>query len=173
MGMDLVGINPKKEIGNHFSRSYRTWIMMLDYLFKLVTDIVSFLQFDKNFNFKFIEEEECNKLVLMILEEYEPGNLFEYVGKIKKRKPKRVICKYCEGTGRRKEPPDIGAGKVFCNVCRGSGRVKLKDLPNPLTELEKKMSFFNMKFSFIGDVPELFVESIMGFLPFGENCGGF
>lgn len=31
-------------------------------------------------------------------------------------------CIYCEGTGRRKRPPEVGAGDMHCNGCNGEGR---------------------------------------------------
>ena len=40
--------------------------------------------------------------------------------KLLKSLPKEQ-CDICDGTGKRKEPPKTGAGKIECNGCRGKG----------------------------------------------------
>ena len=61
-----------------------------------------------------------------------------------------IDCDICDGTGKRKEPPETGAGTLKCNGCEGTGKREpwVKSYP----------------FS---------VENLQEFIEFSKNSGGF
>jgi len=126
MGFDLHGIEPTNEKGEYFRNNVWWWRFLWSYMCDMANDILDEKdQVAGGFNdFHVITEDKAlaiaDKLDLLIKE-----------GEVKKREREFRVwlaemddeeCTLCEGTGKRKDPPETGAGDSPCNGCSSTGK---------------------------------------------------
>jgi hypothetical protein len=71
-----------------------------------------------------LDEEQAMQLASILEEELESGNAKQWEKDIAEHnKNCYEECKLCQGTGRMKDPSEIGAGNITCIICNGAGKM--------------------------------------------------
>ena len=137
MGFDLHGVNVKGERGDYFRASVWGWRPIWDFVSKVADDILTEEDMQAgNYNdFHEITENKADALAERIDFYLKNGQLKEYVEAKNKYLESLPLekCHICEGTGKRKAPPIVGAGDYMqCNGCGGKGEVKQWETKYPV-----------------------------------------
>ena len=154
MGMDVYGINPKADNGDYFRANVWWWRPLWECVAYYCDDILSekdIIEGTYNNGYEYNETTalEISDRLESLLKD---GTLYKY-------KTTRDLyleelpdeeCKICDATGKRKEPPKVGAGKIKCNGCDGKGKKENWSKEYPFE-----------------------VDFLMDFAKFCEQSGGF
>jgi hypothetical protein len=152
MGMDLEGFHPKSEKGKHFRNNLTWWPVLWHFCKRMAGDKIK-IDWDIGFcnDGLALNEEQAMQLASILEEELESGNVKQWekdIAAYNKNIPIKE-CVICEGTGKRKYPPEKGAGDFPCNGCMGTGKQPSRS-PIGFTE-----------------------ENVRKFLEFVKDSGGF
>lgn len=129
MGMDVYGLTPRSKVGEYFQRSVWSWHPLADYARRF-----SAAQHGEGWHFNDgygLTDEQARQLATQMTDDISSGRAKEYVEQRTKRltRMSNVDCHICGGTGRKKAPPQIGAGDHICNACHGEGKFALENVP--------------------------------------------
>jgi len=99
-----------------------------------------------------VSKVSAEKIAKRIKELIDSGEAKKYEIQYKKEinALEKINCNICEGTGKRKNAPEIGAGKIKCNGCNGTGKTDPWPKSYPFS-----------------------VENLKEFMEFAESSGGF
>ena len=125
MGFDLSGVKPSSTKGEYFRNNVWWWHPLWDYVSHLCHKQLTPKQREHghyNDGIK-IPATKAAAIGNMLLEEIASGRTetyaMEYAAAMKNLEPEP--CEICGGTGKRKQPPDVGPGTMPCNGCGGKG----------------------------------------------------
>ena len=151
MGFDLYGRKAKNEKGKYFRNNVWWWRPLACYVLNNV-ELPKAQQdwfMNNNCQISKLSSEKIAKEMQKLVDNGKAAKYEkEYMAGLKKMK--KVKCNICAGIGKRKDAPEIGAGKIKCNGCSGTGK----------TEPFAKHYPFS-------------VENLKEFIEFAENSGGF
>lgn len=148
MGVDIKGVSPSSERGEHFQNNWWNWRPLWEFVCD-VAGLSDEMRHAGHFNDGLgLGETDCRRVAekiraldstgVLIVAEKENKNLREAL-------PDEV-CKHCHGTGVRND----AFVKGECNGCSGSGKVRPNLAHYPLTR-----------------------ANVLEFTDFLETCGGF
>src|SRR5215831_1595708 len=127
MGVDCIGKNPTSEIGKYFHNTWWSWRPLADYACTVAPDITAKCKSWQSNDGDGLEASGAIALADRLQAEIDSGRAENYA-QIRASQLERlpnVPCALCEGTGRRKPPPQSGRGDVRtgikCNGCDGGG----------------------------------------------------
>jgi hypothetical protein len=141
--VDAFGKRPKNNIGQNFENNEWMWKPLMVYC-ELIAPKIKIING--------LNTKDSRALSKILKETVATGHAAKYELTFKSvivRSNKRK-CHICDGTGKRKPPPIIGAGIIPCNDCNGCG------------EIEPLSSRYDFN-----------INNINNFAEFLENCGGF
>lgn len=154
MGFDLFGCAPKAKGGEYFRNNVWWWRPLWAYVCDVCTDILT--EEDRTggaFNDgHVIGEAKARAIHSRLTQLLENGAVASYA----ERRARELAalpdedCTICAATGKRKNPPETGAGNEPCNGCSGTGKVPPWDKHYPFD-----------------------VDNVREFAAFLEECGGF
>lgn len=151
MGFDLYGLSPKTDIpkpvvtnwedkeqtkayfayqentpGSYYRSNVWWWRAMWDYVCNVCDDILTDKDMEGggyNDGYK-ISKTKAKKIASRIRKLDKQGKIMEYELEYKTHisSLQKEECAICEGTGKRQDPPNIGAGTLRCNGCKGEGK---------------------------------------------------
>ena len=150
MGMDVYGLNPDK----YFRNNVWWWRPLWNYVCFICHDILDDEDCEEGHHNggHQIDEKKAEVIASRLNLYIENGEAENYA---KGRQAALDAepdedCETCAGTGRRKDPPEIGAGDMKCNACAGKGSRRP----------------FNTNYPFD-------VDNVREFIKFCEQSGGF
>lgn len=155
MGMDVDGLNPKNETGEYFRNNVWWWRPLADYCCEIAPEVCSHCINWQSNDGDGLDEFFSLELAKRLKEEISSGRCKEYEESYMKELNDMPLleCKYCKGTGVRRDTIGISLKMPennTCNGCNGEGKVKPMDTWYPFS-----------------------VENVVEFTEFLENCGGF
>ena len=125
MGMDVMGRKPTSDVGSYFRNNIWWWRPLWDYCCAVAHGLID----EETANGGHFNEghglnaDAAAALADILFREVQSGRSARYA----QLRDERIEglpqdpCWLCEGTGKRKEPPDIGAGESACNGCSSTG----------------------------------------------------
>jgi hypothetical protein len=123
MGMDVYGIKPMDATGEYFRATVSGWHPLAHYVRQIAPEITAACKHWDSNDGDGLDAEASVALANKLQVEIDSGRTLSY----KKRRadylarlPKEKCC-VCDGTGKRKPPPEGGTGEEHCNVCDGEG----------------------------------------------------
>jgi hypothetical protein len=152
MGMDVIGVKPTSETGEYFRRNVWRWHPLAEYIMQVAPDTAAACEHWHTNDGAGLNRKASVELARILREEITSGRALKLVHRrnsILSNLPDEE-CWVCAGTGKRTEPPNVGAGELPCNGCEATGKVRPDE------------TFFHLDLS---DIEE--------FASFLENCGGF
>lgn len=147
MGMDVYGTN-----GTYFRNNVWWWHPLWNYCCLVAPEICDGVKYGHTNDGDGLNRVNSVALAEILRAEIKSGATAKYsreYAKAQKALPDEP-CNICGGTGKRKEPPAVGPGKIKCNGCGGKGRVRPFGTNYPFS-----------------------VENVREFAAFLEKCGGF
>jgi hypothetical protein len=124
MGMDVYGKNPKNERGEYFRNNVWWWRPLWRYCEHVASELIpngNLGHSNDGWGLDAVNAEELGqRLLLLIAEGKTKQHEDEYMAALKALPLEP--CEICAGTGKRKEPPQSGAGNIHCNGCDGKGK---------------------------------------------------
>src|SRR4051812_48777941 len=119
MGMDVYGKNPRSKKGKYFRNTVWYWHPLWDYCQHVAPTITSHVKHGHSNDCDGLDDELSRKLADILQEEIASGRTKEYAVAFQREKDNLPDdeCMICAGTGKRKSPPQIGAGDYPCNGC--------------------------------------------------------
>ena len=148
MGMDVHGVKSNE----YFRNNVWWWRPLAQYVCEVAPEITSNCQYWQTNDGDGLTEEESIALADALQAEVDAGRTAEYQAKHEAHLESipRESCEICDGTGFRKQPPQVGAGDRLCNGCNGEG--------------ERESFATHYPFS---------VDNVVEFIGFLRKCGGF
>lgn len=139
----------KENPGIYFRNNVWWWRPLWNYVCEVCEDVMSNEDMNagcSNSGYKISEstvDRMVEKLVVEIALDNHKKHEEAYMEEIKNL-PKEE-CTICEGTGKRKEPPLVGAGKLRCNGCSGTGEKEAWESHYPFSakNVEEFLSFLS------------------------------
>ena len=151
MGFDLYGLNPKGDIpkpvitnwqdeeqtkayfayqdntpGSYFRTNVWFWRPLWQYVTVTCDDILTEKDIESGeFNDGHrISKTKANRIASRLKKLDKDGSTMKYELGYKEylKSLPQEECAICEGTGKRQDPPNIGAGTLRCNGCKGEGK---------------------------------------------------
>lgn len=152
MGMDVYGVKPTAKEGEYFRNPAWFWRPLWNYCCIIGKDIIANPQIGWFNDGEGLTAGDALLLAKKLQESIDNGDCDQYAKDYTEALEALPLeeCKICDGTGKRKPPPNVGAGDTPCNACKGTGKRK-----NVMT-----MYPFD-------------TENVKNFVLFLENCGGF
>jgi len=153
MGFDLYGLSPETDIpkpevtnwqdkeqteayfayqentpGSYYRSNVWWWRAMWDYVCNVCDDILTDKDMEGgSFNDGHVISKTKSKRIASRLKKLDKnGEIKAYEEAYVKSLNEMELeeCDICEGTGKRKKAPEVGAGKIRCNGCKGEGKRK-------------------------------------------------
>lgn len=152
MGMDVYGRRPQGENGTYFRANVWYWHPLWTYCEQIATHIIP----DDNSGHMNdgwgLGAKKSRDLAALLRENLDNGMTAKYAEERQAALDALPdeSCTICAGTGRRMEPPQIGAGDKPCNGCGETGKTR------PFG------TYYGFEVSFVRE-----------FADFLETCGGF
>lgn len=151
MGMDVYGKNADRKSGRYFRNSVWWWHPLWEYC-AMISEVAAAVEHGHSNDGDGLDAEASRLLSRELRAAIKSGATKAYA---KKRKEEidampDIECEICDGTGKRTEAPNVGAGNIPCNGCAGRGR--------------RRPSGESYHFS---------VENVASFAEFLAHCGGF
>lgn len=135
MGMDVYGKNPKSKKGSYFRNNVWWWHPLWDYCLE-VSNAAKKVELGHSNDGDGLGKRDTEALVRDLEEAIESGHTAAYEDAYKNHLENLplVKCDLCEGTGKRQEPPQSGAGDYPCNACDGKGEREARQTSYPFSE---------------------------------------
>lgn len=152
MGMDVYGKKPKSEKGKYFRNNLWHWRPLWGYCQHVAPEITAQVKYAQSNDGDGLNAHASKMLAKVLREELAAGRTEQFAKEYQEWQdslPDKV-CWICEGTGKRKKPPEIGPGRLKCNGCDGKGKVRPDETHYPFD-----------------------VENVKEFADFLQDCGGF
>lgn len=125
MGYDLYGENPQNKQGEYFRNNVWWWGPLWRYVAHTCSDLLSDEDLTAgSFNDgHVIDEEQAEAIATRLYALLESGEVTRYRLELEGRCARMADepCTLCAGTGKRRPPPEVGAGDWPCNGCEGKG----------------------------------------------------
>ena len=179
MGYDLYGLSPETDMpkpevtnwqdkeqteayfayqentpGSYYRSNVWWWRAMWDYVCNVCDDILTDKDMEGgSYNDGHVISKTKSKRIASRLKKLDTnGEIKAYEEAYVKSLDEMELeeCDICDGTGKRKEAPQVGAGKIKCNGCQGKGKKKAWTTNYPFSR-----------------------DFTMGFAEFCEKSGGF
>lgn len=149
MGMDVIGNNPKNEVGEYFRNNVWYWHPLWNYCCDVDKELCDKVPYAHSNDGDGLSDcEECEKLADKLQHSIDTGYADFYIAQrdLEIKNSPLETCQYCEGTGFRQ----LEGENITCNGCDGKGEMKS-----------------------ISTWYKLDLENIKNFIEFLRNCGGF
>jgi hypothetical protein len=151
MGMDVIGLKPDSEGGECFCRNVWRWHPLWDYC-TFVAIVARTVTYGHSNDGDGLDKEDALLLASILRGELESGRTAE--AEKERETALRAMpdetCQICNGTGKRKPVPHLGAEELPCNGCDCTGNVRP----------------WATRYHFD-------VDDVQEFAEFLEHCGGF
>lgn len=149
--MDVYGRNPDSEEGKYFCANVWLWHPLWSYCASVATVARTVTHGHSN-DGDGLSDDDSLVLASILRSELESGRTADAVQEREAALHAMTdeTCEICDGTGRRKPPPNVGAGALPCNGCDSIGKVRPWE------------TYYHFN-----------VDDVQEFCEFLEHCGGF
>ena len=152
MGMDVSGKKPTTEAGGYFRNNCWWWRPLWEYCEHIAPHLTNKVKYAGSNDGDGLGARDSKKLAELLQAEVDAGKtrVYQLARDAELAAMPDETCWLCGGTGKRAEPPSVGAGVYPCNGCASTGKVR--------------PSACNYPFD---------VDNVKGFIEFLRGCGGF
>ena len=123
MGMDVYGIKPTDKTGEYFRRNWWGWRPIWWMVEGLWPEISAKVENPMTNDGDGLDDKDSKELSTLMNKAIGNGTVGKFIIDRNKRLDSmpEEPCNLCEGTGKRMDPPNIGAGTYPCNGCNSTG----------------------------------------------------
>lgn len=126
MGMDVYGKNPTSKAGEYFRNNVWSWRPLADYICSVAPEIAQHCKHWQTNDGDGLDADQAVALADKLESLLKSSEVDEYAKTYQENNDTTPdeICRICEGTGKRRKAPEIGAGDNHCNGCKATGKYR-------------------------------------------------